>query len=92
MTKIAGSGAGSIIQRHRSADPDPHQNVTDPQHWSAGSRRVWYTVCTAFCGYDITGVSSLVLNMLYQGNTFLQIKYKGMVSKKNLYEFLPFQC
>ncbi len=34
MTKIAGSG--SISQRHGSADPDPdpHQNVMDPQHWS----------------------------------------------------------
>ncbi len=31
MTKIAGSG--SISQRHGSADPDPHQNVMDPQHW-----------------------------------------------------------
>jgi hypothetical protein len=28
MTKIAGSG--SIIQRHESANPDPHQNVVDP--------------------------------------------------------------
>ncbi len=34
MTKIAG-GSGSIGQRHGSAgpDPDPHQNVMDPQHW-----------------------------------------------------------
>ncbi len=35
--KISGSGSksvsGSISQRHRSADPDPHQNVLDPQHW-----------------------------------------------------------
>jgi hypothetical protein len=33
MTKIAGSGSGSICQRHGSADPDPdpHQNVMDPQ-------------------------------------------------------------
>jgi hypothetical protein len=34
MTKIAGSGSepgsGSISQRHGSADPDPHQNVMDP--------------------------------------------------------------
>jgi hypothetical protein len=30
MTKIAGSG--SICQRHGSADPDPHQNVMDPEH------------------------------------------------------------
>jgi hypothetical protein len=39
MTKIAGSGSGSesgsepISQRHGSADPDPPQNVIDPQHW-----------------------------------------------------------
>ncbi len=36
MTKIAGSGSesGSICQRHGSADldPEPHQNVMDPQH------------------------------------------------------------
>ncbi len=31
MRKIAGSG--SISQRHESADPDPYQNVIDPQHW-----------------------------------------------------------
>jgi hypothetical protein len=30
MTKIAGSG-----QRHGSADPDPHQNVMDPQSMKA---------------------------------------------------------
>ncbi len=36
MTKIAGSGSGSISQRHGSADPGPDldspQNVMDPQH------------------------------------------------------------
>ncbi len=31
MMKIAGSGSGSISQRHGSTDPDPHQNVMDPQ-------------------------------------------------------------
>ncbi len=31
MMKI--SGSGSISQRHGSVDPDPHQNVMDPQHW-----------------------------------------------------------
>jgi hypothetical protein len=32
--KIAESESGSISQMHGSADPDPdpHQNVTDPQH------------------------------------------------------------
>ena len=34
MTKIAGSG--SISQRHWSADPDPYQNVMDPQHCISG--------------------------------------------------------
>ena len=26
-------GSESISQRHGSADPDPHQNDMDPQHW-----------------------------------------------------------
>ena len=30
MTKIAGFGC--ISQRHGSVDPDPYQNVMDPQH------------------------------------------------------------
>jgi hypothetical protein len=37
--KIPGFGAEfgseSVSQRYGSADPDPYQNVTDPQHWSA---------------------------------------------------------
>jgi hypothetical protein len=35
MMKIEGTGSGLISQRHGSADPDPdpHQNVMDPQHW-----------------------------------------------------------
>jgi|LakMenE01Jun11ns_1017448.scaffolds.fasta_scaffold8876058_1 hypothetical protein len=34
MKKEVGSGvgSGSISQRYGSGDPDPHQNVTDPQH------------------------------------------------------------
>ncbi len=34
MTKIAGSGSvsGSISQKHGSEDPDPPQNVMDPEH------------------------------------------------------------
>ncbi len=32
-TKIARSGSVSIDRRHGSTDPDPYQNVTDPQHW-----------------------------------------------------------
>jgi hypothetical protein len=34
MTKKSGSGSefGFISQRHGCADPDPYQNVMDPQH------------------------------------------------------------
>ncbi len=39
-------GVGSISQRYGSADPDPHQNVTDPKHCikMKGERRDswWY--------------------------------------------------
>ncbi len=28
----SGVGSGSISQRYVSGDPDPHQNVTGPQH------------------------------------------------------------
>jgi hypothetical protein len=42
MTKIVGSG--SISQWHGSADPDPHQNVMAPEHWSQqksfGARKI----------------------------------------------------
>jgi hypothetical protein len=45
MTKIAGSGyaSGSISQRHGSADPDPDplQNVMDPQHWSEPTQKTF---------------------------------------------------
>jgi hypothetical protein len=29
------SGSGFVNQGYGSADPDPHQNVTDPQHFSS---------------------------------------------------------
>jgi hypothetical protein len=34
LKKVVGSGvgSGSISQRYGYGDPDPHQNVTDPQH------------------------------------------------------------
>jgi hypothetical protein len=32
--KIAGSRAGSVSQRYGSTDPDPYQNVMDPQQWT----------------------------------------------------------
>jgi hypothetical protein len=39
----SGVGSGSISERYGSGDPDPHQNVTDPQHcflhWDAEGQR-----------------------------------------------------
>jgi len=36
-----GSGSGVMVwygsQRYGSGYPDPHQNVTDPQHWLVNS-------------------------------------------------------
>ncbi len=36
LTKIAGSGP--VSQSYVSEDPDPDQNVTDPEHWCAAYR------------------------------------------------------
>jgi hypothetical protein len=35
--RIEESESGSFRQRHGSADPDPHQNVMDPQHCYSGA-------------------------------------------------------
>jgi hypothetical protein len=44
MMNLEGSGSGSISQRHGSADPDPHQNVMDPEHWFLGKLPEYSTV------------------------------------------------
>ncbi len=48
--KIEGTGSGSISQRHGSADtdPDPHQNVMDPQHW------FWQRACRKLAALHCT--------------------------------------
>jgi hypothetical protein len=46
MMKIEISGSGSISQRHGSADPDPHQNVMDPEHCS---QAIW-DICERLYG------------------------------------------
>jgi hypothetical protein len=43
----SGSASGSISQRYGSKDPDPHQNVMDPQHLSLPySSTCWHTHIT----------------------------------------------
>jgi hypothetical protein len=53
MTKTAGSG--SISQRHGSADPDPDppQNVMDPQHWILVNM-----LCAIDCSFELRGILS----------------------------------
>ncbi len=43
-----GSESGSICPRYGSADPDPHQNVTDPQHCIP--KRIYITLWTIHLG------------------------------------------
>ncbi len=57
MIKIAGSGSGSISQRHESADPDPHQNVMEPQHWLLLCVGRWVVRCSPPCCCWTTRVS-----------------------------------
>jgi hypothetical protein len=65
MTKIAGSGSGceSISQRHGSADPDPDppQNVMDPQHCKQHFINYQYaSVCgIVFCSFKADAVQAL---------------------------------
>jgi hypothetical protein len=44
MGKIAGSGSGLISQRYGSADPDPYQNVTDPQDCGEEKHLYYYSL------------------------------------------------
>ncbi len=34
-----GAESGFVSQRYGSADPDPYQNVTDPEHFSSERQR-----------------------------------------------------
>jgi hypothetical protein len=56
VTKIAGSGFGFISQRHRSVDPepDPNQNVMDPQHWKIERKNFIYLLhaISRYYGYN----------------------------------------
>jgi hypothetical protein len=50
LTKRAGSGDGSVGQRYGSEDPDPHQNVTDPEQWLVPLRIKWRRKATEGIG------------------------------------------
>jgi hypothetical protein len=69
MTKIAGSGSGSISQRHGYPDPDPHQNVMDPEHCVQGMKTfgIDLKVASKFfsqkfaCSSSVTGDDEIVI-------------------------------
>ncbi len=44
LKKGVGSGSRSVSQRYGSAEPDPHQNVVDPQHYYKG-QKTWKKIC-----------------------------------------------
>ncbi len=45
LTKRKKQGAGSVSQRFESVDPNPNQNVTDPEHWKYNIMFYLYTSC-----------------------------------------------
>ncbi len=52
LKKGVGSGSGSVSERYGSADPDPHQNVTDPPTLTVMRIRFPAFMC---CLYDWAG-------------------------------------
>jgi hypothetical protein len=53
MTIKAGSGSGLFSQRHGSEvpDPDPTQNIMDPQHCKKGREKT-YSGSRMWCNYN----------------------------------------
>jgi hypothetical protein len=87
--KMAGfrSESGSISQRHRSADPDPdpHQNVMDPQHWLlfATPHEVPFKDMSAIClliRYTVIHVSCFC-----QKSCSLSCNYRRSIIVHNVY-------
>ncbi len=86
-----GIGSGSINQRYGSADPDPHQNVTDPQHcfgpcrtwrrltWGRCSRCRWGRPCASRVG---SGSRSI-------GQRYLRTRTKTSRIPNTLPYFMP---
>ncbi len=67
------SRTGSISQRHGSADPDPYQNVTDPQHWLSGKPKSCYatrlTCIRIYLGLQVvTVLSAMKMEMAVQSH------------------------
>jgi hypothetical protein len=71
------AGSGSISQRHGSADPDPHQNVMDPQHW------FWETPPFPRIGADNLFLKGIVRPFEFEGaNKAHSIRYNKLEAWK----------
>ncbi len=68
MIKIAGPGSESFSQRHGSPDPDPHQNVMDPQHCPTSMHVYFVTVSLWTPGQEM----DLVFVDMYGGDPDLK--------------------
>jgi hypothetical protein len=68
----SGSESGSISQRHRFADPDPHQNVMDPEHCLKHKLRNLsfdhYTVTLSKSTWKVTATSFFCRFWLWQSS------------------------
>jgi hypothetical protein len=91
MTKIAGSGSESISQRHGSADPDPPQNVMDPQHCFKRINMIWFfdaqwfknETHTDLMNSNLTVLSSIISSPLMLN---LALKFLGFYMNGTLIE------
>jgi hypothetical protein len=76
--KIAGSG--SISQRHGSADPDPYQNVMDPQHCLESHLLPCAVVCS--------GLSTVAEDMLQARSQLIHILTEALLGDSLAAEYL----
>jgi hypothetical protein len=70
MTKTTRYGSQS--QRDISTDPDPHQNVMDPQHWY---RTVCILIFKLSCWHSKNNVIAIVCSILVEGKIYSCILY-----------------
>jgi hypothetical protein len=91
LTKIAGSGAGAgtksrpVSQRYGSADPYPHQNVTDPQHWfeaflyfESSSSKVFFCGSVSFLLRDPT----FLLGQIFGSDSLLDFSLQNWSNRQ----------
>ncbi len=83
LKKGVGSGFGSISQRYGSADPDPNQNVTDPQH-CLKAYGICYRACVEVLIEQLAGfLSSQLLIRLNSREICNNTKWRTRATEKH---------